>query len=395
MSTTRRKFLQTSLAGASLLALGPTAFAAPTGGKGAAKKVAKKNILILGGTAFLGPAVVAAAQARGHTVTLFNRGKTRPELFPNVEKLHGDRDPNKGDGLKALAGRKWDAVIDNSGFYPRMVRASAELLAPNVKQYLFISSVSVYASDKTPNEDESAVTAKLADPNVETLGKELEFYGALKRACEEAAEKAMPGRVANIRPGYIVGPEDRSDRFTYWPFRFDKGGEMLAPGNPTDPFQVIDVRDLAEWMVHVVETGTMGIYNAVGPGVPWTMGGVIDTCRKVTGKDTKVTWVPADFLEKNGEKGDASIPIWMPPSGTTAGAHLRKYDKAVKAGLKFRPVEVTVRDTLEWIKSQPQERIAKFRGGLKADREKELLALWAQAQKDAATPQPAASGKGG
>jgi len=403
MSSSRRKFLQYSLAGASLLALRPDALAAPATQGAAPKKGAKKKILILGGTGFLGPAVVQAAQARGHSLTLFNRGKTRPELFPNVEKLRGDRDPDKGEGLKALKGRKFDAVVDTSGYYPRIVRASAELLAPNVKQYLFISSVSAYASDKTPGEDESGPTAKMADPTLETMGKEYEFYGALKRLCEEAAEAALPGRVANVRPGYIVGPEDRSDRFTYWPVRFDRGGEMLAPGTPNDPLQIIDVRDLAEWLVLLIEGNTNGVFNAVGPGQAWTMGAMLDTCRQVSGKDTKVTWVPADWLEKQGETGDVRLPIYMPPTGNSAGTHLRSNAKAVKTGLKFRPVDVTVRDTLAYFKSLPEERRSKMRAGLPPEREGELLALWAKAQAGGKTAPttpaspaaPGASGKGG
>src|SRR5688572_9779619 len=190
MSTSRRHFLQYSLTAASLLALGPEALAGPDK-KSPAPAKGKKKILVLGGTGFLGPAFVTAAQARGHTLTLFNRGKTRPELFPDVEKLRGDRDPTKAEGLKALEGRKWDAVLDTSGYYPRMVKASAELLAPHVQQYLFISSISAYASDATPHEDESGPTAKLADPTVETMGENFENFGGLKRLCEEAAEGAL------------------------------------------------------------------------------------------------------------------------------------------------------------------------------------------------------------
>jgi 2'-hydroxyisoflavone reductase len=393
MTSSRRKFLQYSLAGTSLLALGPQALAASNGKGSAPKQGVRKRILLLGGTGFLGPAVVQAAQARGHSLTLFNRGRTRPELFPNVEKLRGDRDPDKGEGLKALQGRKWDAVVDTSGYYPRIVRASAELLAPHVKQYLFISSVSAYASDKTPHEDERGPTATLADPTVETMGKAFEFYGGLKRACEEACEKALPGRVANIRPGYIVGPEDRTDRFTYWPLRFERGGEMLVPGSPADPLQVIDVRDLAEWLVLLIENNTHGVFNAVGPETPWSMDGVMETCRRVTGRDTKLTWVPAGWLETQGEKGDAGLPIWLPPAGTTAGAHLRSNARAVKAGLRFRPVDITVRDTLIWFKDLPPERQQKLRAGLKPEREAELLARWAQVQ--AGSNVPSASSKGG
>jgi len=387
MSTSRRHFLQYSLTAASLLALGPQALAGPDKKSPAPAKNKKKKILVLGGTGFLGPAFVTAAQARGHTLTLFNRGKTRPELFPNVEKLRGDRDPTKDEGLKALQGRKWDVVLDNSGYYPRMVQASAELLAPNVGQYIFISSISAYASDEKPNEDESAPTAKLADPTVETMGANFENFGGLKRLCEEAVEKALPGRAALIRPGYIVGTEDRTDRFTYWPVRFDKGGHMLAPGNPEDPIQIIDVRDLAEWLVLLAEGNVTGVFNATGPEKPWSMGGVLAACKEVTGKDTKLTWVPTDFLAKHGEAGDGSIPIWIPPTGKTKGAHLRSNAKAVKAGLKFRPTSVTVRDTLAYFKSLPEERRAKLRAGLAPEREAELLALWAK--------EPAAGGKKG
>jgi 2'-hydroxyisoflavone reductase len=385
--SSRRTFLQlSSLAAAATLLPGGLAQAAEAGAKGKGKGGKKKSILILGGTGFLGPAVVAAAQARGHTVTLFNRGKTRPELFPGVEKLRGDRDPKKDEGLKALEGRKWEAVIDNSGYYPRMVGASASLLAPNVGHYVYISSVSAYAENATPGQDESAPTATLKDPNVEEMGKNFENYGGLKRACEEAAEKAMPGRVANVRPGYIVGPEDRSDRFTYWPVRYAKGGEMLAPGAPTDPLQIIDVRDLAEWLVHLVETNTVGIFNAVGPQKPWNMGALFDACKKATGqKGTKLVWVPGDFLEKQGENGDGDIPIWAPYMGKYKGMHLYSNAKAVKAGLRFRNPATTVKDTLAWFNAQPAERRAKLRAGLSPERERALLDAWAQAQRGGAS----------
>jgi 2'-hydroxyisoflavone reductase len=378
MTTSRRQFLQFSLAAASLAACAPSLRS--VGGDERSAPPQKKKILILGGTGFLGPAFVTAAQARGHELTLFNRGKTRPELFPNLEKLQGDRDPNKGEGLKALEGRKFDAVLDTSGYYPRMVRASAELLAPNVGQYIFISSVSAYAKNDTPGADESAATATLADPNVETMGKNYENYGGLKRACEEAAEKALPGRVANVRPGYIVGPEDRTDRYVYFPLRFERGGEMLAPGSPSDPLQIIDVRDLAEWLVLLVERNTTGIFNAVGPEKPWTMGEMFAACKEVTGKDTKLTWVPGDFLLKNGEDGEGALPIWAPPLGAYAGMHLRSNARAVQTGLKFRSPVLTTRDALAWFKNLPEERQGKVRAGLSPEREAELLSLWAKAQ---------------
>ena len=380
MSTSRRNFLQYSMTAASLLALSPEALAGP-GKKPAAAAKSPKKILVLGGTGFLGPAFVTAALARGHKVTLFNRGKTRPQLFPDVEKLHGDRDPKKGEGLKALEGHSWDAVLDTSGYYPRMVQASAELLAPHVQHYMYISSISAYSDNDKPGEDESGPTAKLADPTVEEMGKNFVNFGGLKRLCEEAAEKAMPGRVANVRPGYIVGPEDGSDRFTYWPVRYARGGEMLAPGSPEDPLQFIDVRDLAEWLVVVMENKLTGIYNATGPEKPWTMGRLFSACKEATGKDTKLLWVPSEFLLKHGEDGDGDIPIWAPPLGKTKGFHLRSIDKALKAGLKFRPGELTVRDTLAYFQSLPEERRNKMRAGLTPEKEQELLTLWAKEQK--------------
>ncbi|WP_224248319.1 SDR family oxidoreductase [Hyalangium gracile] len=385
MSTSRRKLLQYSLTAASMLAMGSEALAGPA--KKSRVPVKKKlKILVLGGTGFLGPAFVNAAQARGHTLTLFNRGKTRPQLFPDVEKLQGDRDPQKGTGLKALEGRKWDAVLDNSGYYPRMVGASAQLLAPNVQHYVYISSISAYANNDVPWEDESGPTAKLADPTVETMGKNFENFGGLKRLCEEAVEKALPGRVANVRPGYIVGPDDPTDRFTWWPVRFDRGGEMLAPGSPEDPIQLIDVRDLAEWLVVVMENKLTGIYNATGPEKPWTMGGVLAACKEATGKDTKLAWVPSEFLIKNKEDGDGDIPIWAPPVGKYKGFHLRSVDKAMQSGLKFRPSSVTVKDTLAYFQSLPEERRNKMRAGLTPEKEKELIAAWAKEQASGGKP---------
>lgn len=390
MRTPRRKFLQYSLTAASLLALGPGALAGPDKKKSTAASKKKLKILVLGGTGFLGPAFVNAAQARGHTLTLFNRGKTRPGLFPNLEKLQGDRDPKKGTGLKALEGRKWDAVLDTSGYYPRMVKASAELLAPNVQQYVYISSISVYANNDVPNEDESGPTAKLEDPTVEEMGKNYANFGGLKKLCEEAAEAAFPDRAALVRPGYIVGPEDGSDRFTYWPVRYAKGGEMLAPGSPEDPIQIIDVRDLAEWLVKVMEDNLTGAYNATGPEKPWTMGGVLAACKEAAGKtDTKLVWVPSEFLAKNGEDGEGDIPIWAPPIGKTKGFHLRSIDKALKAGLKFRPGTVTVKDTLAYFKSLPEERRAKPRAGLTPEREQALISLWRQEQQASGAPEAA------
>ena len=331
-----------------------------------------KRILILGGTGFLGPATVEAARARGHKLTLFNRGKTRPGLFSDIEQLHGDRDPKIGEGIRALEGREWDAVIDNSGYYPRMVAASASLLAPKVKQYIFISTCSVYVDNATEGQDETAKLATIPDPTVETMGKQFENYGALKALSEQAAEKAMPGRVANIRPGYIVGPDDPSGRFTYWPVRADRGGEIAAPGSPKDPIQFIDVRDLGEWLVRLVEQCTVGVFNAIGPAKRLEWGKVLDACLEASGRKAKLEWVSADFVSK--QKG-FEFPIWAAYAGETRGFHTFSIRRALKAGLRCRPYPATVRDTLAWYKGQgPQGRVKL--AGPTAEQEAALLAAW-------------------
>lgn len=336
---------------------------------------APKRILILGGTGFLGPATVEAARARGHQLTLFNRGRTRPGLFPDLEKLTGDRDPRKGEGLKALEGRQWDAVIDNSGYYPRMVSASARLLAPAVKHYIFISSISAYAEESVEGADETARVATIPDPTVEEMGPNSQNFGALKALCERAAEEAMPGRTAVVRPGYIVGPDDPSGRFTYWPVRVDRGGEILAPGEPSDPVQFIDVRDLGEWLVRVVENGTVGVFNATGPEKLLGIGALLEACRRATAAKGALTWVSAEFLEK--QKMD--LPIWAPYRGQTKGFHTRNISRALKAGLRFRPHEATVKDTLAWYKTQGPGGRVKL-AGPSPEQEAAVLAAWRQAR---------------
>lgn len=351
-----------------VLALGAvTALAAPP-------SVKPLHILILGGTGYLGPATIEAAQARGHKVTMFNRGKTRPDLFPTVERLHGDRDPKKGEGLKVLESGEWDVVIDNSAYYPRMVTASAELLAKRCKHYILISSISAYKEPNPVQGDETAPLATMPDPTQENMGKNYEYYGALKALCEQAAEKAMPGRVTVVRPGYIVGPDDPTGRFTYWPVRFDKGGEVAVPGNATDPIQIIDGRDLGAWLVRLAEDRTMGVFNACGPEKPMTWGRVIEACQKAASTKSTPVWVSTAFLAK--QEG-LDFPIWAPFEGDTKGFHTWSNAKAVKAGLRFRPVEETVKDTLAWYKTQ--EKIEKGRNklaGPSAEAEAKALAAW-------------------
>ncbi|HEX8824847.1 MAG TPA: SDR family oxidoreductase [Archangium sp.] len=348
--------------------------AAPSGGK---------RILILGGTGFLGPQLVEVARSRGHTVTLFNRGKTRPQLFPDVEKLHGDRDPKNGEGLKALEGRSWDAVIDTSGYVPRIVKASAELLAPHVGHYVFISTISVYKELPRPGMDESAPLATVDDPTNENVR---ENYGALKALCEQAAEAAFPGRTTHIRPGLIVGPDDPTQRFSYWPVRVARGGEVLAPGDGSDTAQFIDVRDLAAWTILTLENKDFGIFNATGPAKPLTMKELLEACQKASGGNATFTWADAAFLEKHKVRPWMDMPVWVPAQGEMAGMSGVSNARAMARGLKFRPVEDTARDTLTWFNGLPPERQAELgkRAGLPPEREREVLAAWHQERGGAA-----------
>ncbi len=367
MNRGRREFVKTAAvagAGAALAASFPASLEAATGSAATPRK-----ILILGGTAFLGPQIVEIAQAHGHVLTLFNRGKTNPGLFQDIEKLHGDRN---GD-LKSLEGRAWDAVIDTSGYVPRQVTASASLLAPRVKQYVFISTISVFAEDIKPGTGEDGKLLTMPDETSEDVPK---FYGALKALCEGAADKAMPGKTTIVRPGLIVGPGDRTDRYTYWPVRLARGGEVLAPGNGDDPVQYIDVRDLAAWIVRGVEKTLLGTYNAVGPSKPTTMKTFLDTVMKGVGGEARLTWVPADFLEKQGVAAWSDMPVWVPSRGGEEGFTAIDCRKAIAAGLKFRPGTETARDTLKWFKTLPEDRRGKLAAGLTADRERDVLAAW-------------------
>jgi 2'-hydroxyisoflavone reductase len=348
-------------------------------GVGAVAVAAKPlRILVLGGTGFLGPAIVAAAQARGHQLTLFNRGRTRPGLFPNLETRLGDRDPAKGEGLKSLQSGEWDAVIDDSGYYPRMVAASAQLLAKRVKQYIYISSISAYREPAPENGDENTPLATIADPAVEEMGKRFENYGALKALCEHAAETALPGRATVVRPGYIVGPDDPSGRFTYWPARFERGGEIVVPGAADDPLQLIDVRDLAEWLVLLVENGTIGRFNALGPDqrMPW--GRVIKACQAATKTPGTINWIPGEFIAK---QENLDFPIWSPYLGETRGFHTWQNGRAIQAGLHFRPVEQTVRDTLSWYLGQLKEEKGRVKLAFTAEQEAQVLKAWKERAK--------------
>lgn len=325
------------------------------------------KLLILGGTAFLGRHLVELALRRGHEVTLFNRGQRNPDLFPEIEQLRGDRNGH----LDALRGRRWDAVIDTSGYIPRLVRDSATLLASAVEHYTFISSISVYAPSGEQLTEASPV-GQLKDEDVEEITGET--YGPLKALCEQAAEAALPGRTLVLRPGLIVGPHDPSDRFTYWPVRMARGGEILAPDSPDLLVQVIDVRDLAEWNLRLVEARATGIYNATGPEKPLTMGEVLQSCQTAAG--SLLTWVSEEFLLAQKVGAFVEMPLWVPKQA--AGMMNVDVTKAVRAGLSFRPIADTARDTLAWAGSRPAD--YKWRGGLAAEREVDLLKAWHAAQ---------------
>jgi len=395
MTPTRRDLLKIGAQGALGLGLAPTLLraqsAAPTpaptslppvpvekmAGVGPAAKPLR--ILILGGTGFTGPHQVRYALARGHKLTLFNRGR-RPKEWPGeVEELAGDR--NTGD-LKALEGREWDVCIDNPTTLPKWVRDAGQVLQGKVGQYVFISTVSVYATEEKAWADESAATAeyKGADAMAETMeavrASNFELYGPLKAYSEREAEKWFPGKTTVIRPGLIVGPGDETDRFTYWPVRLDRGGDVLAPGDGSDAVQVIDARDLAEWTIRMVESGTTGVFNAVGPGYELPMVELLHGVKAATTAGAKLHWASAEFLAAQNVQPWGDMPVWVPGSGETAGFGKRSFQRAAAAGLTWRPLAQTTLDTLAWWKTLPADRREKLRAGLAADREAQVLAAW-------------------
>jgi len=334
------------------------------------KPVEPKTILILGGTGFIGPHLTAEALRLGWQVTHFNRGKRAAGGVAGVETLIGDR---KGQ-LDALRGRKWDVVVDDTGYIPKFVKMSAQLLAPNVGYCLFISSISAYAGFAKPN-DERSPTGKLSNPDIEEITGDT--YGPMKALCEQYTLDAFKGRTTIVRPGYIVGPLDGSDRFTYWPVRASKGGEMLAPGTPRDPIQIIDVRDLTSWMMRLVESRTTGSFNAVSAPGAFTMGQLITACQQAAATSgTTVTWVPEEFLAAHWKPEELDLPPWSPTKGETAGASLTVTKLAARAGLRCRPLGDTVRDTLAWFQTLPEERQSKLHAGLDAQKEAETLREW-------------------
>ena len=325
------------------------------------------NILIIGGTRFVGRHLVDSALARGHQVTLSNRGKSNPDLFPNIETIIGDREHD----IDKLSGREWDAVIDTCGYFPRIVRESGVGLERSVGRYVFISSISAFAGFTKIGMDESAPVGKIEDESVEEITGET--YGPLKALCEKTILDLYGERGLIIRPGLIVGPHDPTDRFTYWPVRVAKGGDVLAPEKPEVPIQVIDGRDLSDFTVKLIEENASGIYNATGPDYELTLGTLLDTCKQVSGSNANFQWASVDFLKENNVQEWSDMPVWVPDNEENQGFSRIDVSKAIKAGLKFRPISNTVQDTIDWANTRPTDH--EWRAGLRAEREQELLLL--------------------
>jgi nucleoside-diphosphate-sugar epimerase len=375
MSQSRRDFVKTAAIGGAALGMAAHPGCGALGSMFGGTK--KRKILILGGTAFLGPAIVNKALEQGHEITLFNRGRTNTHLFPDLEKLVGDRDGK----LEALQGRDWDVCIDTSGYIPHMVKDSAELLQGHVGQYVFISSISVFADFKIRGLDENSAVGTLTPEEIAAAQTMQDItganYGPLKALCEQEAEKAFPGNACNIRPGLIVGPMDRSDRFTYWPVRVRKGGEVLAPGTPETQTQLIDVRDLGNFVVRCLEKTTNGVFNATSAPEAITIGGMLETCKKVSGSDARFTWADGKFLDEHEVSAWSDMPVWVPLDGDDAGHPFISVQRALNAGLSIRPLDETVRATLDWWDTESAERReGPMRSGLTAEREAEVLKAW-------------------
>ncbi len=365
MSTTRRGFIQAGAVALSAVGMGSLtqAAASATTVTPAAKPL---RLLILGGTGFIGPHMVRTALNRGHTVTIFTRGKTNTHLFPDLEKLKGDRD---GD-LESLKGRDWDAVIDNTGYVPRHVRDSADLLKGHVGRYLFTSTGSVCDLSQDKIDEESGLL-EVRNPESEEVDK---YYGELKVLCEQAVQERYGNAATIVRPHIVAGPGDKTDRYTYWPVRIDAGGEIIAPGDPANPVQYIDVRDLSEFCIHLVEQDTAGVYNGAGPSYSeLSMQELLYAIRGVTSSKLEFTWVDEAFLAEQGIE-PFGYPLWVSLNSEYKGLARISIERSVKHGLKLRPLAVTAHDTLQWFKTEPQERRNKLQ--LNLERDEDILKAW-------------------
>jgi 2'-hydroxyisoflavone reductase len=330
------------------------------------------DILILGGTGFIGPHMVREALRRGHEVSLFNRGRTNKELFPDLKLYTGDRN----NGLQSLEGGNWDVVVDNSGYVPRHVEDSASLLAPIVSHYLYISTISVYDISPAPITEDSPL-ATMEDETVEEVTAET--YGPMKALCEQRVlAEVGTDRTTVLRPTYVCGPGDRTDRYTYWPVRTLRGGEMLWPGTPQDDIQIIDVRDLANFTIDCLEQKIAGIFNTVTPIRSFKMGDLMEDSLAVTDADMTPIWVDKEFIAEHKIAEGNGLPIWESPDGEYAALVQVDGSRAAAAGLKNRPTRETARDTITWWKTLPADRRENLRAGLSAGKEAEMLRLWRQ-----------------
>ncbi len=325
------------------------------------------KLLILGGTQFVGRHIVERALAQGHEVTLFNRGKTQPGLHVGAKQLKGDR---KSD-VSALSSDNWDAVIDACGYTERDVRHTTQALAQRVKHYVFISSISVYASFRESN-DESSATGVIVDSDTETVDGRT--YGPLKAACERIVQSVFADRCTLIRPGLVVGPYDHTDRFTYWPARIAKGGDIIAPNSPQDPVQFIDARDLAAFTVHCAEQPLTEVFNVIGPTM--SMGEVLQYCKEVTQSTAQFIWLPAAYLSQHNIQEWQEMPLWMSPEGDYRSFALTHARKAQAAGLTIRVVKDTIADILRWHLSRPPAEQLALKAGLSDERHAALLAAY-------------------
>ncbi|MEX2526520.1 MAG: NAD-dependent epimerase/dehydratase family protein [Gemmatimonadota bacterium] len=382
MNPSRRTFLRASLGAGAALSLGHVEALKGSDGEGGSTVAPASRalkILILGGTGFIGPHQVRYALARGHSVTLFNRGSNPGMFAPSVEELVGDR----AYDLEALRGREWDVVVDNSATLPGWVRDTAQLLEGSVGRYLFVSTISVYARNDIPGADETAEVRAFdqGDPLEVTEASDA-TYGALKAAAEREALQVFPGRTLIVRPGLIVGPGDDTDRFTYWPARVHRGGEVLAPGAPHDPVQFIDVRDLTHWMIRLLEEEATGTFNATGPHYPMHFLQMLSGVRAVTPAPVRFTWVDRGFLEERGVRPWSDLPVWIPPEGATAAFMRRNISRALAAGLTFRPLAETARDTLDWWLAESEGRRTNPSAGLSLESEQEVLAAWHRTRRE-------------
>jgi 2'-hydroxyisoflavone reductase len=324
------------------------------------------NLLVIGGSVFVGRTIVETALASGHEVTMFNRGQQNPDLFPTVEKIRGDRDGE----MDKLAGRQWDAVIDTCGYVPRVVRQSVEALKESVPHYTFISSISAYAESKGAPLDEDSPLANMNDEGVEEITGDT--YGPLKVLCEQVVQAAYGDGALIIRPGLIVGPRDRTDRFTYWPVRIADGGPVLVPSRLDQPSQFIDVRDLAEWTVRMVEQKANGVYNATGPETPYTFGHVLERCKAVSGSSAHLVPVNGWLLEEHKVEPWADLPLVLPLDGSGDSMGRAVVSRAVEKGLTFRPLDTTIKDTLQWFRTERPE--APLKAGMSREKEAQVLA---------------------